>query len=83
MKATPKRYRRVEDTDMLKRQVFCVRYGDCLDYAIKKRWEGFSCEQCGSFEDERPDIDLWVEEQDRWLKLIFYRSADEMRRVSE
>jgi hypothetical protein len=82
MNAMPKRFRRVDDTDMLERHVFCVHYGDCLDYAIRKRWEGFSCEQCECYEDERPDVDMLVEEQDRWMRLIFYRSAAQMRKAS-
>jgi hypothetical protein len=30
----------------LHRSVFCVLYDDCLDEAISRKWDSFSCEKC-------------------------------------
>lgn len=43
----------ITSSSQVNRRVFCQYYGDCLDHAIEKRWAGFSCEECKSFEDER------------------------------
>ena len=51
-KGKPVRYMAVESSEEIRRNVFCRRYGDCLDYTIRKRWPGFSCQDCESYEQE-------------------------------
>ena len=48
----PERCIAVESCDKVRRHVFCRNYGECLDYAILKKWPGFSCQNCGSYEQE-------------------------------
>lgn len=31
------------------RKVMCTGYKRCLDVAVKGRWRGFSCRECGAF----------------------------------
>jgi hypothetical protein len=78
MTITPRRCKMVDDCSRVKRQVFCTHYGECLDHAIKKRWESFSCEQCQSYEDERPEVEWLAEDQRRCMRLIFSASAAAM-----
>ena len=42
----------VESSEKVRHNVFCRNYGDCLDYTIRKRWAGFSCQDCESYEQE-------------------------------
>ncbi|MFA6047856.1 MAG: hypothetical protein WCV59_03580 [Parcubacteria group bacterium] len=51
-KGNPVRYKTVEKNCQVRRNVFCINYEDCLDYAIMKRWPGFSCERCDQYEAE-------------------------------
>ena len=53
-KGKPVRYMAVENSEEVKRNVFCRNYGDCLDYSIRKRWPGFSCRDCENYEREMP-----------------------------
>jgi hypothetical protein len=48
----PSPYMAAENSEEVRRNVFCQKYGDCLDYAIRKRWPGFSCQDCESYEQE-------------------------------
>ncbi len=54
------------------RNVFCRRYGTCLDYAIKKEWNGFSCEKCNSFELLELDENEWREDYSRCRTLLSF-----------
>jgi hypothetical protein len=40
------------------RNVLCLYYGDCLDYAIEKAWEYWDCRDCQHrlSEGARPEI---------------------------
>jgi len=29
-----------------KRNLYCSRYNDCLDYAVKALWKSWNCSQC-------------------------------------
>jgi len=49
----------ITKSSQVNRRVFCLHYGDCLDHAIEKRWAGFSCEKCESYEDERMRPGRW------------------------
>ena len=54
-KGKPVRYMAVENSEEVRRNVFCRKYGDCLDYTIRKRWPGFSCQDCENYEQEMPN----------------------------
>ena len=47
----PVRYM-AESSEKVRHNVFCRNYGDCLDYTIRKRWPGFSCQGCEGYEQE-------------------------------
>jgi len=49
------RYMAVESCEKVRRNVFCRNYGECLDYTIGKKWPGFSCQSCESYELEMLD----------------------------
>ena len=51
-KGKPVRCVAVENFKEVRRNVFCRKYGDCLDYTIHKKWPGFSCQDCESYEQE-------------------------------
>lgn len=54
--------REVDELSKVNRQVLCEHYESCLDLALSRRWEGFSCETCGSFRAaQRPSIE-WLED---------------------
>jgi len=71
MSATPIRYASVENSEQVKRKVFCKHYGVCLDHAIAKKWEGFSCEKCEGYEREGMDREQWDEDSFRCTALIY------------
>ncbi len=75
MEATPVRYRAVEKCGEVKREVFCRSYSECLNHAIKMRWPGFSCEQCGSFEHEEMDRKDLSDDYSRCMALAFVSGA--------
>ncbi|MGA2225766.1 MAG: hypothetical protein ABSH41_15130 [Syntrophobacteraceae bacterium] len=51
----PVRYMAVESCEKVRRNVFCRNYGECLAYTIRKKWPGFSCQDCESYEQEMPN----------------------------
>ena len=51
-KGKPVPYMAAGDSEERRRNVFCRKYGDCLDYTIRKRWPGFSCQDCESYVQE-------------------------------
>jgi len=61
----PVRYMAVENCYEVRRNVFCRYYGECLDLAISKRWPGFSCLNCESYEQETLNIEELKEEYAR------------------
>ena len=34
------------------RNLFCAHYDDCLDEAVKRGWNSFSCSRCPLFEQQ-------------------------------
>ena len=38
----------------------CARYDGCLDEAVKKKWGGFSCQECRAFKPLRRDPGEWL-----------------------
>ena len=60
----PERYMAVESCDKVKRNVFCRNYGECLDYTIRNKWPGFSCQNCECYEQ----ISHWAFLDMPWVK---------------
>ena len=65
------RYMAVENSEEVRRNVFCRKYGDCLDYTIRKRWPGFSCQDCESYEQEMLEGDVLSDDYARCVALAF------------
>lgn len=74
-KGEPERYMAVESSDKVMRNVFCRYYGDCLDHAIRKRWPGFSCRHCGSYEQEMLEGTALNDDYARCMALAFVSGA--------
>ena len=36
-----------EDIADVPRMLFCVHYERCLNFAVKQRWDNWTCAQCG------------------------------------
>jgi len=71
----PVRYMAVESCDEVRRNVFCMHYGECLNMAIRKRWPGFSCQNCESYEQERLDGEALNDDHARCMALAFVSGA--------
>ena len=56
----------------VKRRVFCEHYDTCLNYALRKRWEGFSCERCEGYERKEMPPELWLHDALRCTTLIYF-----------
>ncbi len=69
------RYMAVESCDEVRRNVFCRNYGECLNLAIHKRWPGFSCQNCESYEQERLDGEALNDDYARCMALAFVSRA--------
>jgi hypothetical protein len=76
-RGTPIRYMAVESCDKVRRNVFCRNYGECLDHTIQKKWPGFSCERCSSYEQERFEGDQLGDDYARCVALAFFSGAVE------
>ncbi len=76
-RGTPIRYMAVESCDKVKRNVFCRNYSDCLDLTIRKKWPGFSCEKCDSYEQEMLEGDQLDDDYARCMALAFFSGAVE------
>jgi hypothetical protein len=74
----PERYIAVESCDKVRRNVFCLYYGDCLDYAIRKKWPGFSCRSCECYEQERLEGEALSDDYARCMALAFVSGAVEL-----
>jgi hypothetical protein len=60
----------MEDLRKNFRRVFCEHYGTCLDYAIKREWQGFSCVYCSAYSIEKKSSKEWASEARRCSKLV-------------
>jgi hypothetical protein len=76
---TPVRYSAVESCDKVRRNVFCRSYSDCLNLAIRKKWPGFSCERCTSYEQESLEGDRLDDDYARCMALAFVSGAVDLR----
>ena len=74
----PERYIAVESCDKVRRKVFCLNYGECLDYAILRKWPGFSCQNCGCYEQEILEGHALNDDHARCLALAFVSGAVEV-----
>ena len=74
-RGTPVRYMAVDTCDKVKRNVFCRKYSECLNETIKKKWPGFSCESCHSYERELLQGDDLNEDYARCVALAFASGA--------
>jgi hypothetical protein len=71
----PERYMAVESCDEVRRNVFCRYYSECLDYAISRKWPGFSCQSCGCYEQEKLEGEALNEDAARCMALAFVSGA--------
>ena len=71
----PVRYMAVESCDEVRRNVFCRHYGECLDHTIRKRWPGFSCQNCECYEQEMLDGEALNDDYARCMALAFVSGA--------
>ena len=55
----------------VRRNVYCTHYGTCLDYALRKCWDGFTCDGCDAYEREELSAEDAYEEFIRCLALIY------------
>ncbi len=81
-RGTPTRYMAVETCDKVRRNVFCVNYNDCLNLTIRKKWPGFSCEECGAYEQEMLDRVELHDDYSRCMALAFVSGAVELHPAS-
>ena len=71
----PERYIAVESCDKVRRKVFCRNYGECLDYAILRKWPGFTCQNCEGYEQETLEGRALSDDYARCLALAFVSGA--------
>jgi hypothetical protein len=77
-RAKPVRYIAVDTCDKVRRNVFCRNYAGCLDYAILRKWPGFSCDNCGCYEQEKLDGQALSEDYARCVALAYVSGAFEL-----
>ncbi len=77
-RANPERYIAVESCDKVRRMVFCRNYGECLNYAILRKWPGFSCQNCGCYEQEILEGRALNDDYARCMALAFVSGAVEL-----
>ncbi len=74
----PVRYMAVESCEKVKRNVFCRNYSECLDHAIQRKWPGFSCQSCDSYEQEKLEGDQLHDDYARCVALAYVSGAIEL-----
>ncbi len=82
-RGTPIRFTAVESCDKVRRNVFCRGYSDCLNQAIQKKWPGFSCEKCSSYEQEYLEGDRLEDDYARCMALAYVSGAVDLRARAE
>lgn len=78
-RGTPVRSKAVESCDKVKRNVFCQKYSECLNQAILRKWPGFSCERCNSYEQENLEGERLSDDYARCIALAFFTGAIELK----
>jgi hypothetical protein len=54
--------RPVDELQMVSRKVFCKSYAECLNLALSRGWQSFSCGSCGDFGPEERSVLEWNED---------------------
>lgn len=71
----------VSDVANVSRKVLCSNYSRCLEVALVRRWPGFSCSQCASYElESADDVEHWEEQARRCRKLLLRLYASKPNR---
>ena len=52
------------------RHVFCTNYDLCLDLALAKRWDSFTCDDCSNYKLAKRSFKEWLEDDVRCWALI-------------
>lgn len=63
------------------RNFFCRHYEPCLDLAVSRRWEGFTCRSCGAYEPIEVDREWWIQDGRACLALVltlFHRKVKQI-----
>jgi len=63
------------------RFVFCKNYDLCLNFAIARYWNSFTCEECNDYEAVKCSSLKWLHDNSRCLELI--DALEKVERVSE
>ena len=63
--------RPVESPSKVDRKVMCAGYERCLDVAIRRRWENFSCRNCRAYKPLKRDSIEWLADSLACNALIF------------
>jgi hypothetical protein len=53
------------------RRLFCSHYSSCLDIAVEKKWQGFSCNNCKAFAPTSWNAEDRMEDEFKCMALIF------------
>lgn len=52
----------VQEPARVRRRVLCLHYGDCLDLAVQRRWDGFTCGECRAYRSIARCPESWIED---------------------
>ncbi len=64
------------------RNVLCRHYNHCLDIAIEKGWDAFSCSQCSDYALEAGgDAEYWEEQDWRSANLLLKIGTGTVHRI--
>lgn len=69
--ANPIASRVARSPSQVDRRVMCARYGNCLDFAIKRKWVGFSCRKCHAFEPLNFSLSEWFADSLACVALMY------------
>ena len=66
------------------RRVFCAHYQDCLDLAVTRHWDGFTCESCGDYQQlDTTTAAVWQVQAERCGRLLRAIFVDRPRKRSK
>jgi hypothetical protein len=68
--ANPIAFRAAKGPSRGERRVLCATYKRCLDEAVKRNWDGFSCIECSAFEPLQFDLSELVLDSFACMALI-------------
>lgn len=69
--ANPTEARGVNRPSQVERKVMCASYQGCLDEAIQKQWDGFSCQHCRAYRPLQLDTSEWIADSLACLALMY------------